>query len=174
MTTRKAASGPAKPGEDLAAVMLAEARAEVAVADQKSSLTLTALGVGFGALFGGLLSGSWKPSHLDGAGQWLWWVGAAAAIVAVGCAALAVWPRYTRADVSGGIYYWGHVATFSDFDAFHEAIHAQRGVNVQRTHHQLWRLSRLVHRKYTLVRAALAAAGTAVSLLLVASLTGGL
>ena len=65
------------PNSRVEDVMLAEARAEVNAADQKASLVLAALGVGFGAVVGGLLARDWEPSDLTGFGEVLWWIGAA-------------------------------------------------------------------------------------------------
>jgi hypothetical protein len=152
--------------------MLAEARAEVAQADHKATLVLSVLGIGFGAILGGVLAGSWKPSLYHAPGEGLWWVGAIAALASVVCSAIAVWPRYSTNDTGDGIFYWGHVATFSTFDKFSTALAQQPASNVDRTRHQLYRLSRIVRRKYRLVRAAMTLAGGAGLLFALAALTG--
>lgn len=150
-------------------VMLAEARAEVAVADHKASMVLTALGVGYGALLGGLLAGDWRPRVLTGWSEVVWWIGAAGAVAAVVAASLAVWPRWDASDAERGISYWGHVATFSAFAEFSDAI-GNGPVNPdERVKHQLWHLSRIVQRKYSLVRIAFQGAWLSGALFLVSA-----
>lgn len=151
--------------------MLAEARAEVGTADAKASLLLAALGVGFGALVGGLLASDWSPAKLTTIGEVVWWFGAVAAATSIGFAAAAVWPRYVRTDVSAGVHYWGHVATFCRLQDLAQALDGRPNDGGRaRTRHQLWRLSRLVSLKYACVRVAIAAAGVAVVLFVVSVL----
>jgi hypothetical protein len=85
---------------------------------------------------------------------------------------MAVWPRFSAVDVSEGIFYWGHVATFADLAALCEALDEQPTVEMDRTRHQLHKLSRIVQRKYNLVRAAMIAAGVSAFLFLIAGLSG--
>jgi hypothetical protein len=156
--------------EDPAAVMLAEARADVGLADHKASMVLAVLGIGFGALLGGLIAGDWSPSDLKGLGEPIWWLGAGMAAASVVCAAMAVWPRFTSADYTEGIFYWGHVAQFETLWEFSDALNSQKPVE-DRTKHQLWRISKIVVRKYQLIRIAFVLAGGAgVALLLGATL----
>ncbi|MDE8647600.1 DUF5706 domain-containing protein [Rhodococcus qingshengii] len=152
--------------------MLAEARAEVAQADHKASLVLTVLGIGFGAILGGILAGSWKPDQYHAPGELIWWLGALAALASVLCAASAVWPRYSSHDASEGIFYWGHVATYDKHSEFVTALDNSPPADTDRTRHQLYRLSRIVARKYNLVRWAMSLAGTAGVLFAAAALTG--
>lgn len=158
---------------DVEMVMLAEARSEVATADHKASMVLVALGVGFGAVLGGLLAGDWEPSDLDGAGEFLWWIGAVIALTSVVCAAAAVWPRYSKDDVSGGIFYWGHVATFSSLTGLTAALDHESPPTMDRTRHQLFALSKIVNKKYNLVRTAMCLAAGACLFFLLSSLVGG-
>jgi hypothetical protein len=153
--------------------MLDETRAEVGIADHKSSMVLAALGIGFGALLGALLANDWRPSTLEGASEVAWWVAAAFSLGAVVCAGAAVWPRYTKADVSKGIYYWGHVATYNTLSEFETAMGQHPPAQGDRTRHQLWRLSKIVDRKYTLVRAALVLAALAAPTFLLAAALDG-
>jgi hypothetical protein len=152
--------------------MLAEARDQVTHADQKASLILAALGIGLGALLGGMLSGDWNPTLLRGFGEVLWWVGAALAALAVLASAASVWPRYSRADLSQGIRYWGHVATYRSLAALSTALDENPSLERDRTRYQLWQLSRIADTKYRLVRIAMLAAGAAVVLLLVGAAVG--
>ena len=70
--------------QEMAQRMLDEARADVIHADQKSSLLLAALGVGFGAVVGAQLQAGWDSSILSLPGQISWWLGVVAAIAEIG------------------------------------------------------------------------------------------
>lgn len=136
--------------------MLAEARDDVKHADQKASVILAALGIGFGAVLGGQLAGDFDSGEFSCPGQVVWWLGVALAVASVALAVLAVWPRYALDDSPQyGMTYWGHVASFEKLDDFERALAEADVSSVQRTNHQLWRLSRLVLLKYRYVRAAL-------------------
>lgn len=155
------------------ASMLEEARAEVAPADHKASMVLAALGIGFGALLGGLLARDWEPSDLDSIGEWFWWPGALLSLASIAVAASAVWPRFRADDVSEGIYYWGHVATFDSVEALRTALDGSPPMREERTLHQLWHLSKIVRKKYKRVRWAIGLGGAAACLFLLASVIGG-
>jgi hypothetical protein len=141
--------------------MLIEAREDARHADQKASVLLAALGIGFGAVVGGQLSADWDSATLSVAGQAVFWFGVGFAVLAVVSCALAVWPRYQVSDDRQyGITYWGHVAAFETLDALGNALDAEVDME-RRSRHQLWRLSRLVLTKYRYVRAAITFAGGA-------------
>ncbi len=147
--------------QTMAQSMLEEARADVIHADQKSSLLLAALGVGFGAVVSSQLQSGWDSSSLSARGQVVWWIGVAAAIAAVALATFAIWPRYELDDAPKfGITYWGHVAALKGPKELTEVLKSQELSSLERTSHQLYMLSRLVLKKYRLVRAALILAGT--------------
>ncbi len=140
--------------------MLAEARADVVQADHKASMVLAALGIGFAAVLGGQLAGTFDSSSLTDFGQWVWWVGVVLAILAVAASALAVWPRFTTKDhPQFGVMYWGHAARYKCLPDLVEAFKNSDTTSPQRTLHQFWRLSRLLLLKYSLVRISLILAG---------------
>lgn len=151
--------------------MLDEARGEVVMADQKASMILAAAGIGFAAVLGGFLSGDWKPSDYNSAGEFLWWLGAFFAFGVVLLNAIAVWPRFTTRDEDGLVTYWGHVARYSRLDQFEAALEASP-VDPPRTRHQLWRLARIVRTKYICVRLGLVSGGIAATLFVLAGLVG--
>ena len=151
--------------------MLAEARTEIAYADHKAASVLAALGIGFGALLGGLFAGQWRPTDLQSWGEVSWWIGGACALGSVLGAALAIWPRIQNTDASGGIHYWGHVARFSSVDELSRHLDEKPVGHAQRTRNQLWQISRIVVRKYTMIRCALVLGGAAVVFFLVAGLS---
>lgn len=143
------------------AEMLAETRAEVGVADHKASLVLAGVGIGFGALLGGLLAGDWSPERLDGAARVAWWLGAGAVIGAVGSAGSAVWPRFKTSDANEGIFYWGHCVKYKSFDAWTARLDEQDSSKRDRSRYQLWSLSHIVYKKYVSVQWSLGLAGVA-------------
>ena len=144
--------------------MLSEAREEIVKADQKASAILATLGVGFAALAGGLLASNWSPSVLSGLHLWTWWFALIAAALSVLSAASAIWPRYQKVDVSSGITYWGHVATFTSLEDLTAALEADKSDEIYRTRHQLWKISKIVNRKYELIRWSLSLAGLSIIL----------
>ena len=141
--------------------MLAEARAEVAIADTKASILLAALGIGFGAVLGGLLAGDWEPTVLVGAARFFWWIGATFALSSVAAAASSIWPRYPDRSHTSELNYWGHVARHTNVRALRSALEDNAATPAQRIEHQLWFVSRVVQKKYRLVRIALLLAGGA-------------
>jgi hypothetical protein len=152
--------------------MLAEARAEVSIADQKAGLVLAAAGIGFSAVLGGLLAGDWRPSKYNLGGEILWWFGAVLAFATVASAATAMWPRFTTRSEDDLVSYWGHVARFATLDALESALDAQPTVDRDRTRHQLWRLARIVRIKYWCIRWALVSGGAAAAVFVLAGLFG--
>lgn len=129
------------------------------LADQKASIILAATGVIFSAFMGVLIAKNWGPSTLHGYRPVIWWFGAGLAICSVVSAASAVWPRYSKSDLGNGITYWGHVASFDNLLAFSKALDATPLDNSYRVRHQLWHMSRVVNRKYNLIRFSLTFAG---------------
>lgn len=152
--------------------MLAEARNEVGAADHKASMVLAVLGIGFGAVLGGLIARDWSPSELNVVGAVLWWAGALAAAASVVGAAAAVWPRFTLPPKSRDVFYWGHVATYRSLRELDEALDKHPPRLEDRTRHQLFELSRIVARKYSCVRAAMRLSAVAAPLFLLAGLVG--
>lgn len=152
--------------------MLAEARNEVGAADHKASMVLAVLGIGFGAVLGGLIARDWNPGELNLAGRLLWWAGAASATLSVLCAASAVWPRFRLPPKNRDVFYWGHVAAYPGLAELGKALDRFPPSLEDRTRHQLFELSRIVARKYQCVRAAMRLSGLAAPLFLTAALVG--
>lgn len=143
--------------------MLAEAREDVANADQKASTVLAGLGVGVGAVVGGVLAGDWRPTSLQFPAMVLWWAGTVAVVAAMACAAFAVWPRYNGRDTAEGVHSWAHVASYRSVAAFSAALDTTEPL--ARTRYQLWEISKIVATKSRLVRWALGLAGTSLALI---------
>jgi hypothetical protein len=171
--SRPVVHGPADDGSiEVEVSILAEARNEVGAADHKASMVLAVLGIGFGALLGGLLARDWSPADLDPVGRTTWWVGAVLAGGSVAAAALAVWPRFTVPPPSSHVYYWGHVAAFTSREALDRTLDAHPPTLPARTRHQLYELSRIVARKYHWVRVAMRLAAMSVPFFLLAAVVG--
>jgi len=143
--------------------ILAEARQELAHADNKAALILTALGVGAGATLGGFIAGSWTPASLNGINLLVWWSAVALAAAASAAAGSAVWPRTGNLDDVTSVMFWGQVSTFENVESLRDHL-AQHPVDpAERTVDQLWYVSTVLKAKYRAVRWALAlAAGSAV------------
>lgn len=131
-------------------------------------MVLAALGIGFGAVLGGVLAGDWAPSTLTSWGEPIWWLGAGAALASVIAAALAVWPRL-GAGGADRVHYWGDVAKFATLEELASSLDEHPIDSGGRTRQQMWELSRIVNRKYALVRAAIVLAGCAVLMMLIAA-----
>lgn len=154
----------------LAATMLAEVTAEIAHADEKASLLIGSLGIAFSIVLSGLLGGDWSTETLSVLGLGLWTGGAVAAILSVVAAALAVWPRLTKAPSGGVIAFWGHVRGYSSYRALRASMAAQAIPEPERTYQQLYVLSAVVQRKYRCIRWSMALAGISAVLVAIAFL----
>jgi hypothetical protein len=161
-----------RPPAEVELAMLAEARNEVGAADHKASMVLAVLGIGFGALLGGLIARDWSPSTLNPWGAVLWWAAAALTAASVFSAASAVWPRFTLPARTSEVFYWGHVATFAAQHDLDKALDRHPPRLEDRTRHQLFALSTIVARKYQLVRRSMALAAVAAPLFVAAGLVG--
>lgn len=151
--------------------LLLEARADVVQADQKASVLLAGLGIGFGAVIGGEMAGDFDPGQLPVAGGILWWAGCLTAAGAVWAAAAAVWPRYKLDDApTHGVSYWGHAAAYEAVADLQKAFRERDHDDFDRHSHQLFRLSKVVLTKYRWIRSAMIAGGAAAALLTAATL----
>ncbi|MCP4383429.1 MAG: hypothetical protein GY798_18755 [Hyphomicrobiales bacterium] len=151
--------------------LLAEARSEVGYADHKASLILAALGIGFSAFLGGTYASDWRPSDLRSWGEWAWWLGAVAALLAVGAAALAVWPRLGDRSLERPLYYWGQVSKTSSIEDMVRHLEEHPPDPLKRTQDQLWHLSRLVASKYRWVRSSLVLAAGSTAMFILAGIS---
>lgn len=161
---------PDAASDALASTMLGEVTAEIAHADEKASLLIGSLGIAFSIVLSGLLGGDWTTETLSTPGLSLWIAGAAAAILSVVAAALAVWPRLTKAPAGGVIAFWGHVQGYSSHRELMAAMSGHALPEPERTYQQLFVLSAVVQRKYRFIRWSMALAGVAAVLVAIAFL----
>lgn len=165
------AAGDAPGGDrtaELAETMLAEVSSEIDRADEKASLLIGSLGIGFSIVLGSIIGGDWSPSLLHPVGIAIWVIGAIIGGLSVIAAALAVWPRLSRAAQPGAITYWGQVRHMSSPEEVAAAL-AERGLlPPERTYQQLLALSAVVQRKYRAIRWSMVLAGVGIALVSVA------
>ena len=143
-------SGPGAIAERGADILRA-AREELARADAKATTLFATAGVAVGAVLSGVISGQWSPMRLRGdTAQWFWWAGAAAAAVALACLAAAVYPRTRRRGRNSKITaYFGDAARLSHDELAHSLT---RATSTRSTVDQLYEISRIVERKYALLK----------------------
>jgi MFS family permease len=134
--------------------LLGSAREEIDRADAKASILLAASGVVAGALLAGLIAGNWTPLELQAAVQWVWWLGLAESAIAIGCLALAVYPRERKNDseTPGTVAYYRDVLAYPTTVQLVAALHRSTEANIDRIADQLRNISSIVSRKYRLIR----------------------
>jgi hypothetical protein len=132
--------------------LLSEAREELNRADAKAQVLLGIVGIGLGAVAGGLLAGSWSPFALSNAVEWLWWAGAAAALASVVMLAGAVYPRLDRRKVCGAAMYYADILHFDSPATVASALMRSSALDLERVADQLYRVSHIVGQKYRLIR----------------------
>lgn len=142
--------------EELARSLLASAVDETGKADSKASILLATTSVAAAALAGGLYGSSWSTDLLGSVGRLVWFAGWL--LIGVGIVSLvaAVYPRQASGDDHEAPHLWyfddaGRMKDVAELDAalIEAALTGDRG-----TAHQLLRVSRIVRRKYTLIRTA--------------------
>lgn len=145
---------------ELAAAMLEEVRQEIAHADEKASLLIGGLGIALTLLATGFIEGGWQLNLSSAWARLLWIAGGAAALLSVGAASLAVWPRLSKPP-GGVVAYWGHLHGMRHQREVAKAL-ADSGLREpERTFQQLLVLSMLANRKYRHIRLSMATAGVA-------------
>jgi MFS family permease len=133
---------------------------------------LAALGIGFSAFLGGVFASDWKPTDLESWAELAWWIGGICALVSVLFAALAVWPRIGNPpEEASVVYYWAHVARYKSLDELSRHLNENPVDHAERTCNQMWRISRIVKRKYEMIRRAMFLAGVAVCMFLISGLS---
>ncbi|MFI7126815.1 Pycsar system effector family protein [Nonomuraea sp. NPDC050153] len=132
--------------------LLTEAREELNRADTKAQVLLGIVGIGLGAVTGGLLAGSWSPLAMSNAVEWLWWAGAAAALASVVVLAGAVYPRLDRRKGNSAVMYYADVLRLDSTVSVTSALMQSSTLDLERVADQLYRVSRIVGQKYRLIR----------------------
>lgn len=150
--------------------LLDDARTDVAHADQKASILLATVGIGFSALFGSQLV---DPSGLGVLGLWIYGISLAFAAASVVACSVALWPRYQTGDLPNGtVAYWANATEYESPADLGKALSLQSFDEESRSTYQLWHLSKLLLLKFRAVRASMVLGGLAAVLLLVSFLIG--
>lgn len=136
--------------------ILAEARVEIGYADAKAAILFAAFGVGFGAFLGGVIASDWQPGQLTPIVSVFWWLGALSLLLATASTGSALWPRIGACSATGRVTYWGDVAASRSQADMERRLEEHPTTGQERTREQIWALSKIVARKHTLVRFAMA------------------
>jgi MFS family permease len=132
-----------------------ETREELVRADNKATTLLSVLGLILGALLAGAVAGGSSPERLNGSVQWLFWVGVALALIAEAALCSAVLPRMKTNLPKEEVRFFVHVAQFEDGESLRAAL-LNAGSEYDRLVDQVYALSKIIMRKYQLIRLAIA------------------
>ena len=148
--------------------ILSETRDELARAEGKAALLLAAIGVASGALLAALMGDKWSPFDLRNCIEWAWWIGAVCLVASAAHLAWVVFPR-TKAEKPGdqAPSYFADFAGYKTPKALGEALrYRNRSEAYDRATQQLHVVSKIVLRKYELVKRAIVLLGIAAVLCL--------
>jgi hypothetical protein len=152
--------------------LLHETREELDRADRKAQILFAASGVAVSVVLAGVVAGDWSPLDLPTWALATWAAGAA--LVGIGLIMLgaSIFPRIVHHDPDGKVAYFGHVASYPNVEALHAALETLATDADDRTMDQLWVVSRIVVRKYRLIRLALLLLGLGLVLALLGAVGG--
>jgi MFS family permease len=137
-----------------AEVLNTETREEIIRADGKATTLMSVLGLILGALLAGAVAGSFSPQPLHDSVEWIFWIGVSFAFAAEAALCSAVWPRLYALRPKENLRFFGHVAQFESTESLHLALQNVDS-NYDRLVDQVYALSKIIVRKYQLVRSAL-------------------
>ena len=136
-----------------ASTLLVEAREELGRADSKVSILLAAAGVAASVLAGASVAKGASFTHLPLWAEILGAVGFGSYVLGTSALGLALLPRTKHHSAPAEPYFFGHVATYRTPDTLAPALKRAAECAERRTIDQLWHVSRIVVRKYQLLRA---------------------
>jgi len=136
--------------------LLTETREELIRIDSKAALLLAASGVVISALFTNLFGKRWTPYELNQGIEWIWYLGVASGAFGLFFIIAAVYPRIYRDGLARPKVpaYYADVARYKNPRTLRDAIE-RVSQPAERLADQVFILSRIVHRKYVLLRLAL-------------------
>jgi hypothetical protein len=152
------ANGPADAAEALCDKLLSETRDELVRADSKAFAFFSLFGVVTAVLLSQIVRGNWNPTELDAAAAAVFWMGFLLIFFAVGCLGGAVWPRVGGNATSPGgarASYFGDLRKDWTVAELKEALVRTAGDGLDLKLAKLLSLSRIVRRKFLLIRWAL-------------------
>ncbi len=136
-----------------ASTLLAEAREEVGRADSKVSILLAAAGVAGSVLAGASVAEGASLTHLPLWAEILGALGLGSYVLGTSALGLALLPRTRHHSAPDKLYFFGHVATYRTPETLAPALERAAECSEHRTIDQLWHVSRIIVRKYQLLRA---------------------
>ncbi len=139
--------------------LLHETREEIDRADRKAEILLASTVVAVSAIVAGIIAGDWSPLTMPQAPFITWGLGALLVAIGIVLLATSIFPRITHHDPKGKVAYFGHVASYPSAEALRLALEDSARSADDRTVDQLWTVSRIVVRKYRLIRWALVLIG---------------
>jgi len=130
--------------------LLTQTRAEVALADNKASILLAGVLAVTGGISAALVAGGWSPGLAGRVTEILFWGSALCLICTIVSLALVVYPRQVSTQARAGsiLAYFGDVAALSGPAALRAAIVDGANDRMDVITDQLWRMSKIVVRKY--------------------------
>lgn len=152
--------------------LLHESREELERADRKAQILLASSGVAVSVVMAGVIAGNWTPLQLPTWALTVWSMGACAVLLGIVLLSISIFPRIVHRDPAGKVAYFGHVASYPNVEALRAALATAAADPDDRTTNQLWVISRIVVRKYRLIRWALGLFGAGFTLALAGSLGG--
>ncbi|MFD3921072.1 Pycsar system effector family protein [Streptomyces sp. NPDC058595] len=165
---------PVPAADDAATRLLGDLRTEIARADSKAAVLVSALGMTVTA-FGALLAGSgWSPAQLTALAAVTWWVGAFSLTSALFALLMAVLPRDVTSRWTPGrpLTYFGDVRRAVALGVLPAALAATDGDPKAGRIHALAETSRIATQKHRWIRAGLIAFFVGVVLLPGAAVLG--
>lgn len=121
----------------------------------------------------GILAADWTPMSLTTPWRESWFGGAVSVAIGVGALISAVYPRTSHGrDDEAALFYFGHAASVADVGQLQDEIRRFADDPLRRAADQLWRVSRVVGRKYHLIRIATWALGAGAAVMLAAGVAG--
>lgn len=152
--------------------LLRDSREELTRADSKVTVLLGTAGVAASIIAGGIAAGHWTPANLTFWAQAFWWLGICTAAAGFVSLTYALSPRLYDSDEKKNLRHFGHVAQHASLGELVDSLNnASNDIIITRVS-QLWFISRIVTRKYTLIKIALQLFAASVALLIVARLAG--
>lgn len=132
--------------------LLVEAREELNRADTKASIAFGVVGIAAGAVLGGIIGGDWNPGVLGALGGAAWWTGAVGVVFSIGLIAAAVYPRVVHTEGRDQLTFFEHAAAYDSVAELRSALAVAAARANGRDTDQLHHVSKIVSRKYRLVR----------------------
>lgn len=153
--------------------LLERTRAELSLADNKASILLAGTLAGAGGASAAVGSAGWSLSSQPTYSEVLFWLLVLAAAASLSFSGAAIYPRFAglrgKAIRTG---YFGDVARYASATEFSETLKSGVISPDNEWDDQIWQLSNIIIRKYTLVRRGMNALGVALMIGLVLLILG--